>query len=91
MSFHAFVRAAGCDLESNEEIVKASNLVKESGHDHPFEGISPGHVPEKDLLGFMRHIKFAPNIKPESGTDYLEAANQWRLIMDTLCRQSTST
>jgi len=78
MSFHAFVRAGGCDLESNEEIVQASNLVKASGHHHPFEGISPGHVPEKDLLDFMRHIKFAPNIKSESGTDYLEAANQWR-------------
>jgi hypothetical protein len=79
MSFHAFVLAGGCDLESNEEIIEASNFVKESGYDHPFDGISPGHVPEKDLLEFMRHIKFAPNINPARGVDYLEAANQWRI------------
>jgi hypothetical protein len=79
MPFHAFVLAGGCDLESNEEIIEASNGIKANGWDHPFDGICPGHGPEKDLLAFMRHVRFGPDINPTSGPDYLKAANQWRV------------
>ena len=48
LSFHALSRAEGHKLESNEEVVEVCNLINEAGYDHPFEGISPGYVPEKD-------------------------------------------
>src|SRR5262249_36133516 len=48
------------------------------GYDHPFEGISPGYVPEKDWLSFLKYVKHAPNIDPENGKDYIDAADRWR-------------
>ena len=79
LSFHALSRADGHRLESNEELAGVCDLIQEAGYDHPFEGISPGYVPEKDWLPFLRHVRHAPKINPEGGRDYLDAADRWRL------------
>jgi hypothetical protein len=65
-------------LESNEELAEVCDLIQGAGYDHPFEGISPGHVPEKDWLSFLKYVKHAPNIDPEEGKDYIDAADRWR-------------
>jgi hypothetical protein len=78
LSFHALSRAEGHRLESNKEVADVCHLIQEAGYDHPFEGISPGYVPEKDWLPFLKHVKHAPNINPEQGKDYLDAAERWR-------------
>jgi len=78
LSFHALSRAEGHRLESNEEIAEVCDLIHGAGYDHPFEGISPGYVPEKDWLSFLKSVKHAPNINPEQGKDYIDAAEQWR-------------
>jgi hypothetical protein len=79
LSFHALSRADGHRLESNEEVAGVCDLIQEAGYDHPFEGISPGYVPEKDWLPFLKYVKHAPKINPEGGRDYLDAADRWRL------------
>jgi len=78
LSFHALSRAEGHRLESNEEVAEVCDLILGAGYDHPFEGISPGHVPEKDWLSFLKYVKHAPNINPEEGKDYIDAADRWR-------------
>ena len=78
LSFHALSRAEGHRLESNEEVVGVCDLIYEAGYDHPFEGISPGYVPEKDWLSFLKYVKHGPNINPEKGKDYIDAADRWR-------------
>jgi len=78
LSFHALSRAEGHSLESNEEVAEVCDLILDAGYDHPFEGISPGYVPEKDWLPFLKHVKHAPNTNPEEGKDYLDAADRWR-------------
>jgi hypothetical protein len=78
LSFHALSRAEGHRLESNKEVADVCDLIQEGGYDHPFEGISPGYVPEKDWLPFLKYVKHAPNINPEEGKDYLDAADRWR-------------
>jgi hypothetical protein len=78
LPFHALSRAEGHRLESNKEVADVCNLIKEAGYDHPFEGISPGYVQEKDWLAFLKYVKHAPNINPEEGKDYLDAADRWR-------------
>ena len=78
LSFHALSRAEGHRLESNEEVAEVCDLIQEAGYDHPFEGISPGYVPEKDWLAFLNYVRHAPNINPEEGKDYLDAADRWR-------------
>jgi hypothetical protein len=78
LSFHALSRAEGYRLESNEEVAEVCNLIRGAGYDHPFEGISPEYVPEKDWLSFLKYVKHAPNINPEGGKDYIEAADRWR-------------
>ena len=74
-------RAIPCEghrLESNEEVAEVCDLIFGAGYDHPFEGISPGHVPEKDWLSFLKNVKHAPNINPEEGKAYIDAADRWR-------------
>jgi hypothetical protein len=78
VSFHALSRAEGHRLESNEEVAEVCDLIQEAGYDHPFEGISPGYVPEKDWLPFLKYVRHAPKINPEEGKDYLDAADRWR-------------
>ena len=78
LPFHALSRTEGYRLESNEEVAEVCNLIFGAGYDHPFEGISPGYVPEKDWLSFLKYVKHAPNINPEEGKDYIDAANRWR-------------
>ena len=78
LPFHALSRAEGHRLESNEEVAEVCNLIQDAGYDHPFEGISPGYVPEKDWLAFLKYVRHAPNINPEEGKDYLDAADRWR-------------
>jgi hypothetical protein len=79
LSFHALSRADGHRLESNEEVAEVCDLIQGARYDHPFEGISPGYVPEKDWLPFLKYVKHAPKINPEGGRDYLDAADRWRL------------
>src|SRR5262249_14523700 len=50
LPFHALSRAEGYRLKSNKEVAEVCALIQEAGYDHPFEGISPGYVPEKDWL-----------------------------------------
>ena len=78
LSFHALSRAEGHRLESNEEVAEVCELIHGVGYDHPFEGVSPGYVPEKDWLAFIKYVKHAPNINPEEGKDYIDAADRWR-------------
>jgi hypothetical protein len=78
LSFHALSGAEGHRLESNEEVAEVCDLIFGAGYDHPFDGISPGYVPEKDWLPFLKHVKHAPNIDPEKGKDYIDAADRWR-------------
>ena len=78
LPFHALSRAEGHKLESNKEVANVCDLIQEAGYDHPFEGISPGYVPEKDWLPFLKYVKHAPKINPEEGKDYLDAADRWR-------------
>jgi hypothetical protein len=78
LSFHALSRAEGHRLESNEEVAEVCDLIHAAGYHHPFEGISPGYVPEKDWLPFLKHVRHAPNINPEEGKDYIDAAERWR-------------
>jgi len=78
LPFHALSRAQGHRLESNEELVEVCNLIQGAGYDHPFEGISPGYVLEEDWLPFLKYVKHAPNLNPEEGKDYIDAAEQWR-------------
>jgi hypothetical protein len=78
LSFHALSRAEGHRLESNEEVAQVCDQIEEAGYDHPFWGISPGYVLEKDWLPFLKYVKHAPNINPEEGKDYLDAAERWR-------------
>ena len=78
LSFHALSRAEGHRLVSNEEVAEVCNLIHGAGYDHPFEGISPGYVPEKDWLSFLKYVKHAPNIDPGQGRDYIDAADRWR-------------
>jgi hypothetical protein len=78
LSFHALSRAEGHRLESNEELAEVCDLIQGAGYDHPFEGISPGYVPEKDWLSFLKYVKHARNINPEEGKDYIGAADRWR-------------
>ena len=78
LPFHALSRAEGHRLESNEEVAGVCELIYGTGYDHPFEGISPGYVPEKDWLSFLKHVKHAPKINPEEGKDYIDAADRWR-------------
>ena len=78
LSFHALSHAEGHRLETNDELVDVCDLIYEAGYDHPFEGISPGYVPEKDWLSFLKYVKHAPNINPEKGKDYIDAADRWR-------------
>ena len=78
LSFHALSRAEGHRLESNQEVAEVCHLIQEAGYDHPFEGISPGYVPEKDWLSFLKHVKHAPKINPDEGKDYIDAAERWR-------------
>jgi hypothetical protein len=78
LSFHALSRAEGHRLESNQEVAEVCDLIQEAGYDHPFEGISPGYVPEKDWLPFLKYVRHAPKINPEEGKDYLDAADRWR-------------
>jgi len=78
LPFHALSRAEGHRLESNEEVAEVCDLIHGAGYDHPFEGISPGYVPEKDWLSFLKSVKHAPNINPEQGKDYIDAADRWR-------------
>lgn len=82
LSFHALSRSEGHRLESNKEVADVCDLIQGGGHDHPFEGISPGYVPEKDWLPFLKYVKHAPNINPEEGKDYLDAADRWRQAHD---------
>jgi hypothetical protein len=78
LSFHALSRAEGHRLESNEEVAEVCDLIQGAGYDHPFWGISPGYVLEKDWLPFLRHVKHGPNINAQKGKDYLDAAERWR-------------
>ena len=78
LSFHALSRAEGHRLESNEEVAEVCDLIQTTGYDHPFEGIAPGYVPEKDWLSFLKYVKHAPKINPEKGKDYIDAADRWR-------------
>jgi len=78
LSFHALSRAEGHRLESNEEVAEVCDLIRGVGYDHPFEGISPGYVPKKDWLSFLKYVRHAPNINSEEGKDYIEAADRWR-------------
>jgi hypothetical protein len=78
LSFHALSRAEGHRLESNQEVAEVCELIRAAGYDHPFEGISPGYVPEKDWLSFLKHVKHAPKINPDEGKDYIDAAERWR-------------
>jgi hypothetical protein len=78
LAFHALSRAEGHGLESNNEVSEVCDLIQEAGYDHPFEGISPGYVPEKDWLPFLNYVRHAPNINPDQGKDYLDAADRWR-------------
>jgi hypothetical protein len=78
LSFHALSRAEGHRLESNQEVAEVCELIQAAEYDHPFEGISPGYVPEKDWLSFLKYVKHAPNINPEEGKDYIDAADRWR-------------
>jgi hypothetical protein len=78
LPFHALSCAEGHRLESNQEVAEVCDLIHTAGYDHPFEGISPGYVPEKDWLPFLKYVKHAPNINPEEGKDYIDAAEQWR-------------
>jgi hypothetical protein len=78
LPFHALSRAEGHRLESDKEVAEVCDLIQEAGYDHPFEGISPGYVPEKDWLLFLKYVKHAPNINPDEGKDYIDAANRWR-------------
>ena len=78
LSFHALSRAEGYRLESNEEVADVCDLIQGAGYDHPFEGIAPGYVPEKDWLSFLKYVRHAPNINPEEGKDYVDAADRWR-------------
>jgi hypothetical protein len=78
LSFHALSRAEGHRLESNQEVGEVCELIHAAGYDHPFEGISPGYVPEKDWLSFLKYVKHAPKINPEEGKDYIDAAERWR-------------
>jgi hypothetical protein len=78
LPFHALSRAEGHRLESDKEVAEVCDLIQEAGYDHPFEGISPGYVPEKDWLPFLKYVRHAPNINPEKGKDYIDAANRWR-------------
>jgi hypothetical protein len=78
LPFHALSRAEGHRLESNEEVAEVCDLIQDAGYDHPFEGISPGYVQEKDWLPFLKYVKHAPNTNPEEGKDYLDAADRWR-------------
>jgi len=78
LPFHALSLAEGHRLESDKEVAEVCDLIQEAGYDHPFEGISPGYVPEKDWLPFLKYVKHAPNINPEEGKDYIDAANRWR-------------
>jgi hypothetical protein len=78
LSFHALSRAEGHRLESNQEVAEVCDLIQEAGYDHPFEGISPGYVPEEDWLAFLKYVRHAPKINPEEGKDYLDAAERWR-------------
>jgi len=65
-------------LESNQEVAEVCELIHAAGYDHPFEGISPAYVPEKDWLPFLKYVKHAPKINPEEGKDYIDAAERWR-------------
>src|SRR5258707_9026695 len=78
LPFHALWRAEGHRLESNKEVAEVCDLIQEAGYDHPFEGISPGYVPEQDWLPFLKYVKHAPNINPEKGKDYIDAVDRWR-------------
>src|SRR5215467_12231743 len=78
LSFHALSRAEGHRLESNQEVAEVCKLIHAAGYDHPFDGISPGYVPEKDWLSFLKYAKHAPNINPEDGKDYIDVADRWR-------------
>ena len=78
LSFHALSRADGHRLESNEEVAEVCDLIFGAGYDPPFDGISPGYVPEKDWLSFLRYVKHAPKINPHEGKDYIDAADRWR-------------
>jgi len=78
LSFHALSRAEGYRLESNEEVADVCDLIQGAGYDHPFEGIAPAYVPEKDWLSFLKYVRHAPNINPEEGKDYVDAADRWR-------------
>jgi hypothetical protein len=78
LSFHALSRAEGHRLESNQEVAEVCELIHAAGYDHPFEGISPAYVPEKDWLPFLKYVKHAPKINPEEGKDYIDAAERWR-------------
>jgi hypothetical protein len=78
LPFHALSRADGHRLESTEEVAEVCDLIHAAGYDHPFEGISPGYVPEKDWLPFLKYVKHAPNLNPEEGKDYIDAADRWR-------------
>lgn len=78
LSFHALSRAEGHRLESHKEVADVCDLIRAAGYDHPFEGISPGYVAEGDWLPFLKYVRHAPNINPEEGRDYLDAADRWR-------------
>jgi hypothetical protein len=50
------------------------------GEDFCLPALNPFHqaiLPEKDWLPFLKYVKHAPNINPEEGKDYLEAADRW--------------
>jgi hypothetical protein len=78
LSFHALSRAEGHRLESIQEVAEVCELIHAAGYDHPFEGIAPGYVPEKDWLSFLKYVKHTPNINPEEGKGYVDAAERWR-------------
>jgi hypothetical protein len=67
---HRFVSKVRTDL--------ILHLIHAAGYDHPFEGISPRYVPEKDWLSFLKYVKHTPKINPEEGKDYIDAAERWR-------------
>ena len=78
LSFPALSRSEGHRLEANDQVAEVCDPMFGAGYDHPFDGISPGYVPEKDWLPFLNYVKHAPNINPENGKDYIDAADRWR-------------
>lgn len=76
--FRALCKADVHLLERNDLVIEACNHLMAYEYDDPFAGLDE-YVPEADRHAFLKWLHFSQRFDGRKGTDYLLAAEAWRV------------